>query len=84
MVCSCRCLIVHSGKQGQVQLFEEGIVEITSLADLLIQGHRVIAILELKRYGNQSGFDFFCHLFGRELDLPICALANHEPLCQLN
>ena len=69
MVCSCRGLIVHSGKERQIQLFEEPILPMTSLADRLIQGHRAIAIRERKRSGNQSAFDFFNHLFGRELDL---------------
>jgi hypothetical protein len=49
---------VHSGKERQIQLFEELILQITSLADLLIQGHRAIAILEFKRSWNQSIFDF--------------------------
>ncbi len=39
-MCNCR-VIVHSGKERQIQLFKEGIVQITSLADLLIQGHQL-------------------------------------------
>jgi len=46
MVCNCRG-IVHSGQERQIQLFEEPILPMTSLADRLIQGHRAIAIHEL-------------------------------------
>jgi len=49
---------VDSRQERQIQFLKEGIVEITSLADLLIQGHRAIAILEFKRSWNQSIFDF--------------------------
>jgi len=41
-VCSCR-VIVHSGQERQIQLFEERILPMTSLADRQIQGHELFA-----------------------------------------
>jgi hypothetical protein len=35
-LCSCRRLSVQSRQERQIQLLKEGIVEITSLKDLLI------------------------------------------------
>jgi hypothetical protein len=53
---------VHSGKERQIQLFEEPILPMTSLADRLIKGHRAIAIGELKRLVNRalSIFSIIC------------------------
>jgi hypothetical protein len=40
-LCSCRRLSVHSRKERKIQLFKEGIVQITGLANLLIQAHQL-------------------------------------------
>jgi len=83
MVCNCR-VIVHSGKERKIQLFKEVIMPLPCFADLLIQGHRAIAIGELKRLVNRalSIFSIICSV--ANWTWWTCALANHEPLCQLN